>query len=177
MAERPIYGLMAEFDNSKDLLAATHAVYDAGYRRFDAYSPFPVDGLAEALHFRTRLPVLVFIGGLIGCCGGFFLQYYPNVMGFPLDIGGKPFDSWPAFIPITFELTILCAAVTCFVGMIWLNRLPTPYHPVFNVPRFSLASQSKFFVCIQSRDPNFDLENTKSFLEGMNPREVNVVPV
>ncbi|MGH9327947.1 MAG: DUF3341 domain-containing protein [Terriglobia bacterium] len=178
MAKRPIYGVMAEFDNTKDLLEAAHRTREAGYRQVDAYSPFPVEGLSEAVGFHhTSLPVIVFIGGLIGCCGGFFLQYYPNAIGFPLDIGGKPFDSWPAFIPITFELTILFAAVFCFVGLFFLCRLPTPYHPVFNVPRFSLASQDRFFLCINSKDPLFEIEEVRQFMEELNPREVNIVPV
>ncbi|MGH9356050.1 MAG: DUF3341 domain-containing protein [Terriglobia bacterium] len=178
MAKHPIYGVMAEFETSKDVLEAAHKVRDAGYRQVDAYSPFPVEGLSEAVGFpHTMVPVITFIGGLIGCCGGFFLQYYPNVMGFPLDIGGKPFDSWPAFIPITFELTILFAALFCFFGLIFLCGLPTPYHPVFNVPRFALASRDRFFLCIKSKDAKFDVEQVKSFLQDLNPREVNVVPV
>jgi hypothetical protein len=178
MAKRPIYGVMAEFETSKDILDAAHRAREAGYREIDAYSPFPVEGLSEAVGFpRTRLPVITLIGGLIGCFGGFFLQYFPNVMGFPLDIGGKPFDSWPSFIPITFELTILCAGVSTVVGMIWLNKLPTPYHPVFNVPRFELASQDRFFLCIKSKDPRFNLEEVRRFLADLGPREVNIVPV
>ncbi len=178
MAKRPIYGVMAEFNTTKDVLHAARRAREEGYRRMDAYSPFPVEGLSEAIGFsHSRLPVITLIGGLIGCFGGFFLQYYPNVMGFPLDIGGKPFDSWPAFIPITFELTILCAGISTVVGMIWLNKLPTPYHPVFNVPRFQLASQDRFFLCIQSKDPQFELDAVVRFLKDLNPREVNVVPV
>ncbi|MGH9376230.1 MAG: DUF3341 domain-containing protein [Terriglobia bacterium] len=178
MAKHPIYGVMAEFDNTKDLLEAAHKVRAAGYRRVDAYSPLPVEGLSEAVGFpHTKLPVIVFIGGLIGCCGGFFLQYYPNAMGYPLDIGGKPFDSWPAFIPITFELTILFACLFCFFGWVILSGLPSPYHPVFNVPRFALASRDRFFLCIESKDPKFDVEQVKSFLQSLNPYEVNVVPV
>ncbi|MGH9404751.1 MAG: DUF3341 domain-containing protein [Terriglobia bacterium] len=178
MAKRPIYGVMAEFDNTKDLLDAAHHARDAGYTVMDAYSPFPVEGLSEAVGFpRTRLPAITLAGGLIGMFGGFFLQYYPNAMGYPLDIGGKPFDSWPSFIPITYELTILCATIACVVGMIWLNRLPTPYHPVFNVARFELASQDRFFLCIKSKDPRFNTEETARFLEAQRPREVNIVPV
>jgi Protein of unknown function (DUF3341) len=178
MAKRPIYGVMAEFETTADILKAARRARDAGYREMDAYSPFAVEGLSEAVGFsRTWLPAITLIGGLIGCFGGFFLQYYPNVMGFPLDIGGKPFDSWPSFIPITFELTILCAGVSTVVGMIWLNKLPTPYHPVFNVPRFDLASQDRFFLCIKSRDPRFNLEEVRRFLEELGPREVNLVPV
>lgn len=178
MAKRPIYGVMAEFETSKDVLEAAHRARAAGYREMDAYSPFAIEGLSEAVGFpRTWLPAITLIGGLIGCFGGFFLQYYPNVMGFPLDIGGKPFDSWPSFIPITFELTILCAGVSTVVGMIWLNKLPTPYHPVFNVPRFELASQDRFFLCIKSKDPRFDVEGVKRFLAELDPREITVVPV
>ncbi|MGH9438036.1 MAG: DUF3341 domain-containing protein [Terriglobia bacterium] len=178
MAKRPIYGVMAEFDNTVDLLEAAHHAREAGYKQMDAYSPFPVEGLSEAIGLqRTWVPLVTFIGGLIGCCGGFFLQYYPNAMGYPLDIGGKPFDSWPSFIPITFELTILCAGIFCVVGMIAMNRLPTPYHPVFNVPRFQLASQDRFFLCIQSKDPAFEIDKIRRFLEEQHPREVNVVPV
>jgi hypothetical protein len=173
-----IYGVMAEFDNTKDTLEAARAAREAGYRRMDAYSPFPVEGLSEAVGFRrTELPVIVLIGGLIGCFGGFFLQYFPNVIGFPLDIGGKPFDSWPSFIPITFELTVLCAGIFATVGMIWLNGLPEPYHPVFNVPRFNLASQDRFFVCIKSKDPKFNVEEVTRFFGEFNPREVSVVPI
>jgi hypothetical protein len=178
MAKRPIYGVMAEFETTKDVVEAAHRAREAGYREIDAYSPFPVEGLSEAVGFpSTRLPAITLIGGLIGCFGGFFLQYFPNVIGFPLDIGGKPFDSWPSFIPITFELTILCAGVSTVVGMIWLNKLPTPYHPVFNVPRFELASQDRFFLCIKSKDPRFNLEEVRRFFEELEPREVNVVPV
>ena len=178
MAKHPIYGVMAEFDNTKDLIEAAHRAQAAGYRRMDAYSPFPVEGLSAAVGFpRTKLPALVLAGGLIGCFGGFFLQYYPNVMGFPLDIGGKPFDSWPSFIPITFELTILCAALACVLGMFTLNGLPTPYHPVFNVARFERASQDRFFLCITSKDPKFNLEETRRFLEEQHPYEVSIVPV
>jgi len=178
MAKHSIYGVMAEFDNTKDLLDAAHKTRAAGYREMDAYSPFPVEGLSEAVGFpHTGLPIAVFIGGLIGCCGGFFLQYYPNAMGFPLDIGGKPFNSWPAFIPITFELTILCAALACVFGLFILCGLPRPYHPVFNVPRFQLASRDRFFLCIMAKDAKFDVEQVKGFLQGLNPREVNVVPV
>ncbi|MGH9326317.1 MAG: DUF3341 domain-containing protein [Terriglobia bacterium] len=178
MAKNPIYGVMAEFDNTKDLLEAAHRARAAGYRQVDAFSPLPVEGLSEAVGFpRTSLPLITFIGGLIGCCGGFFLQYYPNAMGYPLDIGGKPFDSWPAFIPITFELTILFAALFCFFGLIIQCGLPTPYHPVFNVPRFALASRERFFICIKSKDPKFDVEQVKRFFQDMNPYEVNVVPV
>jgi Alternative complex III, ActD subunit len=171
-----IYGLMAEFLSAEELLEASKRAADAGYRKLDAYSPFPIEGLAEAIGFhRTILPVIVFCGGLLGTCTGFFLQWWPNVIGYPQNIGGKPWDSWPAFIPITFELTILFAALSATFGMIALNRLPSPYHPVFNVERFALASKDRFFLLIESADPKFDAEKTRQFLSELNPREVSEV--
>jgi Alternative complex III, ActD subunit len=171
-----IYGLMAEFLSAEDLLEASKHTAGAGYREIDAYSPFPIEGLAEAIGFhRTILPVLVFCGGLLGTCTGFFLQWWPNVIGYPMNIGGKPLDSWPAFIPITFELTILFAALTTTFGMIALNGLPAPYHPVFNVEQFAHASKDSFFLLIKSADPKFDAEQTRQFLADLNPREVSEV--
>jgi hypothetical protein len=171
-----VYGLMAEFDNPTSLVAATQRAHDAGYRRMDAYSPFPIEELHEALGARhTRLPLLVLLGGLCGCIGGYALEYWSSVIAYPLNIGGKPLHSWPAFIPVTFETTILVAALTCVLGMLALNGLPQPYHPVFNVPRFALASRNRFFLCIESTDPKFDVEATRRFLETLEPREVTTV--
>ena len=171
-----IYGLMAEFLSAEDLLEASKHTAEAGYREIDAYSPFPIEGLAEAIGFhRTILPVLVFCGGLLGTCTGFFLQWWPNVIGYPQNIGGKPWDSWPAFIPITFELTILFAAISATFGMLALNRLPCPYHPVFNVQTFSQATKDRFFLLIKAADPKFDAIQTRQFLTGLNPREVTEV--
>jgi hypothetical protein len=173
MRRQAIYGIMAEFDSTGSLLKAAQATYGAGYRRLDAFSPFPVEGLADAIGFRkTGVPAICLIGGLVGCLGGFLLQYWPNVIGYPLNIGGKPYNSWPAFIPITFELTILCAGVSTILGMLALNGLPTPYHPVFNVPRFELASRNRFFLVVKARDPKFDLVRTKEFLSGLDPAGV-----
>jgi ActD protein len=171
-----VYGLMAEFEDPTSLVAATQRAHDAGYRSMDAYSPFPIEELHDALGaHHTRLPLIVLIGGLCGGIGGYTLEYWSSVMAYPLNIGGKPLHSWPAFIPVTFETTILGAALACVLGMLALNGLPEPYHPVFNVPRFALASRNRFFLCIESKDPNFDVEGTRRFLETLNPREVTSV--
>jgi hypothetical protein len=175
-AKAPLYGLMAEYNAPEALLEATQRAYAAGYRRMDAYSPFPVEGLADALGFtRPQLPLLVLGGGIVGAIGGYMLQYYTSVITYPLNIGGRPFHSWPAFIPVTFETTILVAAVTAVLGMLALNGLPRPHHPVFNVERFERASSDQFFLCIESEDMHFDYEDTKQFLISTAPREVTDV--
>jgi len=171
-----VYGVIAEFDDANSLVAATQRAYEEGYRCMDAYSPFAIEELHEALgSHHTRLPLIVLIGGLCGCIGGYALQYWVSVVAYPLNIGGKPFHSWPAFIPITFECTVLVAALSAVLGMLALNGLPAPYHPVFNVPRFALASRNRFFLCIESRDAKFDIEQTRRFLETLGPREVSTV--
>jgi hypothetical protein len=172
-----IYGLLAEFDDANRLVAAARRTREEGYTHTDAYSPFPVEELADALGARaTRLPLIIFLGGLTGCIGGFLLQYIPSVLEYPLNVGGRPLNSWPSFIPVTFELTILAAALTAVLGMLALNGLPMPYHPVFNVPRFALATRDRFFLCIEATDPKFELERTRAFLQGLEAREVHQVP-
>jgi hypothetical protein len=175
-ASIPSYGLMAEFDDPEDLLETARRTYQAGYRKISAYSPFPIEGLSEAIGVRrTKLPLLVFLGGVAGALGAFFLQYYTAVIDYPWNIGGRPFNSWPSFMIVTFELTILVSAGVAAVGMLLLNGLPRPYHPVFNTPRFKLASQDKFFLCIRTSDPKFDVAETWKFLESLGPAEVVAV--
>jgi hypothetical protein len=168
-----LYGLVAEFATSEALLEATHCARRAGYRYLEAYTPFPVEGLAEALDFhRTSLPLVVLLGGIVGGVGAYFFQYWVNVMHYPLNVGGRPLHSWPAFIPVTFEMTILIAALAAVLGMLALNGLPMPYHPLFNVPRFALATRDRFFLCIEARDPKFDRTETRRFLESVAAYEV-----
>ena len=171
-----IYGLMAEFDDPGALVTAALRARQDGYSCMDGYAPYPIEELHHALGSpTTRLPLVVLIGGLLGCGGGYAMQYWMSAVAYPLNIGGKPLHSWPAFIPVTFECTILAAALSAVLGMLALNGLPQPYHPVFNVPRFALASRNRFFLCIEAVDPKFDLEKTRRFLETLNPREVSTV--
>lgn len=173
VTEPIIHGLMAEFDNPTDLVAAAERAYASGYRKMDAYTPYPVEEVIHALRVqRSWIPFLVFCGGLSGCLIAFGFQYWVNVMNYPLIIGGKPFNSWPMFIPVTFEFTILLAALTAVFGMILLNGLPQPYHPVFNNKRFERASTDAFFLCIEASDPLFDRTTTANFLRSLNPTEV-----
>jgi hypothetical protein len=170
MKLKPIYGLLAEFETPQQLLEAAQRTYDAGFRKIDAYSPLPIHGLDEAVGFHgTILPAIVFTGGLLGGLTGFGMQWYANVISYPLNVGGKPYNSWPHFIPITFELTVLGAALCAVFGMFALNGLPRPYHPVFNVPRFALASEDRFFLVVKAKDKNFDLDKTKVFLDTLRP--------
>ena len=171
-----VYGLMAEFDNPTDVVRAAERVYTEGYRQIDAYSPYPIEELSEAIGFHSnRLPLIVLICGILGCVGGFSLCYWASAIAYPLNIGGRPLNSWPAFIPVTFETTILVAAFGAVFGMLALNRLPQPYHPVFNAPRFDLATRNTFFLCVEARDPKFDKEATRAFLLSLGPREVTDV--
>jgi len=167
---------MAEFDNPTALVHAARRAREEGYRKLDAYSPFPIEELNDALHLhKNKLPLIVLIGGLVGLVAGYLMQYYVTVIYFPINIGGRPLNSWPAYIIITFEMTILLAALSCVFGLLGLCGLPTPYHPVFNVPRFALASRNRFFLCIEATDPLFDRRKTSDFLETLEPSEVTEV--
>jgi len=171
--EPALYGLLARFANGDALLLAAQKVRAAGYRRTDAYSPFRVEGLAEVLgQPRHAVAPIVLTWGILGALGGFFMCWFANVINYPLNIGGRPFNSWPAFIAITFEATVLCAGLSACLGMLILNRLPQPYHPVFNVPAFRAASRNGFFLCIQADDPQFDLKATRAFLQDLGPSMV-----
>lgn len=173
---RGFYGLMAEFDDPTSLVAAARRTHEAGYRRFDAYTPFPIEELHEAIRARRKaVPLIVLLGGIVGGLSGFGLQWWVSAAAEPLNIGGRPYFSWPAFIPITFEMTVLFASLAGVFGMLALNGLPRPYHPVFNVPRFELASRDRFFLCIEAADAKFDTAGTRRFLEGLGPREVTDV--
>jgi hypothetical protein len=176
MRRPAIYGLVAEFEDLNALVRAVRLTRAAGYRRFDAFTPFPSDELTEAMGLRgNRLPLLVLLGGLIGGLGGYALQYWTSVVAYPLNVGGRPFHSWPAFIVPTFETAVLGAALAVVLGMLALNGLPMPYHPLFNVPRFALSSRDRFFLCIEAVDPLFEREETRRFLERFVPRQVSEV--
>jgi len=171
-----VYCILAEFRTTDEILHAVKTAYAQGFRRMEAYSPMPVEGLAESLGFeRNRIPLVVLIGGIVGGSLGYFMQWYSAVVHYPLNIGGRPFHSWPSFIPITFETTVLMAAFSAVFGMLALNGLPRPHHPVFDVERFALASRNRFFLSILADDPLFDTDLTYKFLEGLNPHEINRV--
>jgi hypothetical protein len=175
-ARPPIYGLMAEFGSPDDLIAAAHKVREAGYTKVDAYTPYPIEELSHALgHHRSKLPAIVLGGGLLGAIGGYALQYWTQVIVYPMNVGGRPFHSWPAFIVPTFETTILAAALSAVLGMFFLNGLPHPYHPVFNVPRFALASRDSYFLVVEAADPRFERGATERFLADLNANEVSEV--
>jgi hypothetical protein len=172
-----LYGLLAEYKSPEALIEAAEKTYARGYRRIDAFSPFPVEGLAEAIGFhKNRIPLIVLIGGLVGGSGALFMMWFSAVLNYPINVGGKPLFSWPAFVPITFELTILIASFAAVFGMLALNGLPMPHHPLFYVPDFTRASRSRFFLCIQADDPLFDRDETRAFLESLEPRRIIDVP-
>jgi len=171
-----VHGILAEFKSPYAVVAAAKRVHDAGYTKVDAYSPYPIEELAEALgHHHSWLPLLVLLGGITGCLAGYALQFWSATIAYPMNIGGRPIHSWPAFIVPTFETTILFAAGTAVLGMLALNGLPEPYHPVFNVPQFARASKDRFFIVIEARDPKFDADRTWSFLTSLGPRSVSEV--
>lgn len=168
-----LYGILAEFDTTTEVVEAAAKVRDAGYTKTDAFSPFPIHEMDEALGIkRTILPYIVFAGGIAGLMTGLVLQVYTHAIDYPINVGGRPYISIVSFIPPMYELTILLAGFAAVFGMLFLNGLPQPYHPVFNVPRFALATREKFFILIESRDPKFDYEETKNFMQSLNPQEV-----
>ena len=169
MTRATLYGLAAEFETDAELMHAAEQAYGQGYRRMDGYTPFPIEGLAEALGKRNRIPLLVLCAGIVGGCSAYFMEWFASVVSYPMNIGGRPLHSWPAFVPITFELTVLGAALTAFFFSLGLNGLPRPYHPMFNLPEFERASQDRFFGCIEADDVLFDQGKTRAFLEGLGP--------
>jgi hypothetical protein len=177
MKRAPIFGLMAEFESPTDLTVAAHKAYEEGYRKMDAYSPFPIEEVSEAIGFGySRVPLVVLVGGLLGGIGGYLMQYWISALNYPLNIGGRPLNSWPAFTVVTFELTVLGGALFAVFGMLALNGLPMPYHPVFNLKRFAFASKDRFFLCIEADDPLFDRTRTEEFLLSLSPKHVSEVP-
>jgi Alternative complex III, ActD subunit len=171
-----LHGVMGEFETPEQLLAASHKAREAGYKHMDAYTPFPIEGLAPAIGFRwTLVPLITLMGGVFGALGGFGLQYWCSAISYPINVAGRPLNSWPAFIPVTFELTVLGASLFSVFGMLALNKLPQPYHPVFNVERFAHASTDRFFLCIEARDPKFNLQESSRFLQELHA--VHVVEV
>lgn len=173
---KPMYGLMAEFDSPDALVAACESAHAAGYQKIDAYTPYPIEAVWEALgHHKSKLPLIVLIGGLIGCLAGFALQYWASVIEYPMNVGGRPPNSWVAFIVPAFETTILFAAFSAVLGMFALNGLPMPYHPTFNVERFAEASRDRYFLMIGSMDPRFNAGATRDFLEAQQPVAVSEV--
>jgi hypothetical protein len=177
MRDNRIYGLMAEFDSPGEVVAAARQTYAAGFRKIDAYSPFPIEELAEAIGFHHNgVAPLVLVGGILGGITGYLMQWWIATVSYPINVGGRPYHSWPAFIVVTFELTILFAVLFAVLGMLALNGLPMPYHPTFNVPRFAFASKDRFFLIIFSTDPKYSKAETRLFLEGLKPRHVSEVP-
>ncbi|HEY6111766.1 MAG TPA: DUF3341 domain-containing protein [Chthoniobacterales bacterium] len=170
MKEVDLFGLAAEFETHADLVRAAEVACARGYRKMDGFAPFPVEGLAKALgKQRSWLPLLVLIGGIIGALGGYFMQWYANLIDYPINIGGRPLHSRPAFIPITFELSVLAAGLIAFFGALFFSGLPRLYHPLFHLPEFERASQDRFFLCIEARDAEFDAAKTREFLESLRP--------
>jgi Protein of unknown function (DUF3341) len=177
MTAGPIYGLMAEFETPGELVHAAKGAYAAGYRKMDTYTPYPLEEAAEAIGaHHNRVSLIVLIGAMLGMIGGYSLEYWVSVINYPINAGGKPFHSWPAFIPVTFECAVLGASLAAVFGMLALNGLPQPYHPVFNSPNFARASRDRFFLCIESQDPRFSVSDTRKLLESFQPEEITEVP-
>jgi hypothetical protein len=177
MNQQALYGLTAEFERASEVLAAARRAYASGYRRMDAYTPYAVEGLAEALGMkRNRVSLITLICALTGSVSGYFMQYYSAVWDWPINVGGRPLHSWPSFVPITFELTVLFGAIGGVIGMLALNRLPQPHHPIFDTPHFEERNASHFYLCIESADPQFDAEKIRSLLLEMQPANVWEVP-
>jgi hypothetical protein len=177
MKTLPVYGTMAEFASAQDLVVAARRTHEAGYRKIDAYSPFPVEELADAIGFhKNNVALVALLGAITGGLTGYLMQYWMAVVSYPVNVGGRPLHSWPSFIIVTFEMTILFGAIAAVFGMLALNGLPMPYHPVFNVPRFVFASKDRFFLMIFSTDPKYDARGTRQFLEGLAPRSISEVP-
>jgi hypothetical protein len=175
--EPRLYGIMAEFDTAEQLLQATRRAYRAGFRAMDTYTPFPVDGLDEALGVHSAaVPLIGLIGGMVGAATGYAMQFFVHAISLPINVGGRPFNSWPAFIPVTFEMGVLFSALSLLVGLMILNGHPEPYHPVFNVEAFARASRDRFFLCIEARDRQFEPAATRRFLQELGAREVADVP-
>jgi len=171
------YGLMAEFDTPGEIVKAARLATEAGYKRVDAYTPFPIEELAEAVEFHHNgVPLVVLVGGILGCLSGYLMQWWIATVSYPVNVGGRPYHSWPSFIVVTFEMTILFAVLAAVFGMLALNGLPQPYHPVFNVPRFAFATKDRFFLIIFARDAKYDVVKTRVFLESLNPHSVSEVP-
>ena len=175
MKEEGLYGLAAEFESDAQLMHAAEEAYGRGYRKMDGYTPFPIAGLAEALGKRNRIPLLVLCSGILGGCSAYFMEWFASVISYPINIGGRPLHSWPSFIPITFELTVLGASLTAFFFSLGLSGLPQPYHPMFNLPAFERASQDRFFLCIEAEDTLFDAGATREFLQSLKPLTVSEV--
>jgi hypothetical protein len=172
-----LYAMVAEFDTADEVLAATRAAYSRGFRRMDAFVPFPVEGLTEALGMRrTGVPLLTLLGGIAGGCTGYGMEFYSATIHYPLNVGGRPLHSWPAFVPITFELTVLFAALSAAIGMLVLNGLPRLHHPIFETPDFAQRNSSHFYLAIEAVDPHFDAQEIRKFLTGQKPRAVWEVP-
>jgi hypothetical protein len=177
MKDPKIYGLLAEFDTAEAVVEAAHRTYAAGYRMIDAYSPFPIEELSEAIGFhKNGVAPIALLGGILGGTGAYLLQWWINTISYPVNIGGRPYHSWPSFIIVTFEMTILFGGLSAVFGMLAMNGLPQPYHPLFNVDRFSAVTRDRFFVAIFASDAKYDLVETKQFLQTLHPHSISEVP-